>query len=251
MENKDNDSIKKNEKRAIISSSGDLAEFERHISVSGSAKISGGKVNKSLRISGSGNINGDLECEGLTLSGSLKGSGNVTVHGDLSSSGSFDVAGFLYGDENADFAGSTQVGNILTIQGTLIASGKFKGGNFVRSDQGINFSGSSEINGNLSSEKGININGSTHIEGNVVAEDIIIGVPEKIKKQHYKIHGSIFAKNNVDVIRSHIDGDIKGKNVKIGRGSEILGNVYYVEKIEINEKTKLSNEPIQIELDEL
>ncbi len=251
MEKKNDESIERNEKRAMISSSGDLTEFEKHISISGSANISGGKVNKSIRISGLGKINGDLECNELTLSGSLKGSGNITVHGDVSSSGSFNVAGFLYGDESADFAGSTQVGNIITIQGTLIASGKFKGGNFVRGDQGIKFSGSSDINGNLSSEKNISIDGSTNIEGNVVAEDIIIGVSEKIKKQHYKILGSILAKNNVDVIRTHVEGDIKGKNVTIGRGSEILGTVYYVDTIEIDKKAKLANEPIQIKLDEL
>jgi cytoskeletal protein CcmA (bactofilin family) len=251
MENKDSESIKKNEKRAIISSSGDLTEFEKHISISGSANISGGQVNKSIRISGLGKINGDLECHGLTLSGSLKGSGNVTVHGDLSSSGSFNVAGFLYGDENADFAGTTQVGNIISIQGSLVASGRFKGGNFVRGDQGVELSGSSDINGNLSSEKSINIEGSTNIEGNVVAEDINIGIPEKIKKQHYRVHGSILAKNNVDVIRTHVVGDIKGKNVTIGRGTEILGNVYYVDNIEIDNKAKLANEPTQIKIEEL
>lgn len=251
MEKKNDISIGPNEKRAILSSSGDLTEFEKHISISGSANISGGKVNKSIRISGSGKINGDLECNELTLSGSLKGSGNITVHGDLSSSGSFSVAGFLYGDESADFAGSTQVGNIITIQGSLIASGTFKGGNFVRGENGIKLSGSSDINGNLSSEKSINLDGSANIEGNVVADDVIIGVPEKIKKQHYKIHGSIIAKNNVDIIRTHVDGDIKGKEVTIGQGSEILGNIYYVDTIEIDKKAKLANEPTQIKLDEL
>jgi len=251
MEKNDDDSIEKTEKRAIISSSGDFTEFEKHISVSGSAKISGGKVDKSIRISGSGKINGDLECNELTSSGSLEGSGNITVHGDISSSGTFNVAGFLYGDESADFAGSAQVGNIVTIQGSLVASGTFIGGNFVRGEQGITLSGSSDINGNLSSEKSININGSTEIEGNVVAEDVIIGNLEKIRKQHYRIHGSIFAKNDVNVIRTQVERDIKGRNVKIGRGSEIFGNVYYVENIEIDEKAKLANEPIQIKLEEL
>ncbi|GAG91749.1 unnamed protein product, partial [marine sediment metagenome] len=53
MEKKDGESIKKDEKRAVISSSGSLKEFEEHVSVSGSAKISGGKINKSIRVSGS------------------------------------------------------------------------------------------------------------------------------------------------------------------------------------------------------
>ncbi|MFX1313248.1 MAG: hypothetical protein ACFFHD_11635 [Promethearchaeota archaeon] len=251
MEKKNDNFIEKTEKRAIITSSGDLTEFEKHISVSGAAKISGGTVNKSIRLSGSGKINGDLECNGLTSSGTLEGSGNITVHGDISSSGTFNVAGFLYGDESADFAGSTQVGNIVTIQGSLIASGTFIGGNFVRGDQEVTLSGSSEINGNLSSEKSININGTTEIEGNVVAEDVIIGNLEKVKKQHYRIHGSIIAKNDVNIIRTRVGRDIKGRNVKIGQGSEIFGNVYYVENIEINGKAKLENEPNQIKSEEL
>ena len=93
------------------------------------------------------------------------------------------LAGFLYGDDGADFSGSTQIGNLVSIQGTLIASGSFKAGHFVRGEQGVTLSGSSTINGNLSSEKKINIEGTTHIEGNVVAEDILIGASETIKKK--------------------------------------------------------------------
>ena len=252
MKNKDDESIKDAEKRAIISSSGDLTEFEEHVSTSGSAKISEGKINKSIRISGSGQIDGDLICNGITSSGSLKGSGNLTVHGDISSSGSFNIAGTLYGDESADFAGSVEVGNITTIQGSLEVSGTFKAGHFVRGEQGVKFSGSSIIDGNLSSEKSITIDGSTHIEGNVVAEDVLFGVSETMKKkQHFKIHGSIIAKNNVNVIRTHVERDIKGRNVILSQGTEILGTVYYVDNIEIDKKVKLANEPIQIKLDEL
>lgn len=252
MKNKDDESITDAEKRAIISSSGDFTEFEEHVSVSGSANISEGKINKSIRISGSGKIDGDLTCNGLTSSGSLKGSGNLTVHGDISSSGSLNIAGILYGDESADFAGSVEVGNLITIQGSLEVSGTFKAGHFVRGEQGVKFSGSSFIDGNLSSEKSITIDGSTHIEGNVVAEDVLFGVSETMKKkQHFKVHGSIFAKNNVNVIRTHVDRDIKGRNVIIGQGTEILGTVFYVDSIEIEKKTKLANDPVQIKLDEL
>ena len=253
MEKKSNDSLKKNEKRAIISSSGDLMEFDEHISISGSGKISGGKVNKSIRLSGSGRINGDLECNGLTSSGSLKASGNLTAHGDISSAGSFNIAGFLYGDEGADFSGSAQIGNVIKVQGSLIASGSFKAGHFVTSDQEINLSGSSNINGNLSAEKSITINGSTNIEGNVVAEDVLFGVSDviKLKQQHFRVQGRIHAKNNIEINKTHVEGDVRSKNVKIGKGTEILGNVYYVENLEVDKKAKLANEPIKINLDEL
>ncbi|MFX1568895.1 MAG: hypothetical protein ACFFCV_11085 [Promethearchaeota archaeon] len=245
---KSNDEI---EKRVSVSSTGDLQEYDEHISAVGSAKISGGKTNKSIRISGSGTINGDLICSGLTSSGSLKGSGNLTVHGDISSSGSLNIAGFLTGDESADLSGTTQIGNLTKVQGSLIAAGSFKAGHFVRGEEGVNFSGSSEINGNLSSEKDVKINGSTYIEGNVVGENVLFGSPDKIKKQHYRIHGSIHAKNIIDIVRTHVDGDIKGKDITLRRGTEILGNVYFVENIEIDKKAKLANEPIKINLDEL
>jgi cytoskeletal protein CcmA (bactofilin family) len=253
MEKKSNDSIKKNEKRAIISSSGDLIEFDEHISISGSGKISGGKVNKSIRLAGSGKINGDLECNGLTSSGVLKASGNLTAHGDISSSGSFSVAGFLYGDEEADFSGSTQVGNVIKVQGSLTASGSFKAGHFVTSDKEITFSGSSNINGNLSAEDGIQINGSTNVEGNVVAKNIVFGGSGtiKLRKQHYRVQGRIHAKNIIELVRTHVNGDVRGKVVKLGVGSEILGNVYYVESIEVDKKAKLAHEPIKISLEEL
>jgi len=252
MKNKNSESLKEIEKRVIISSSGDLQEYDEYISAMGSANISGGKTHKSIRISGSGKVNGDLECNGLTSSGTLSGSGNFTSHGDISSSGSFKIAGFLYGDESADFSGSTQIGNLVNIQGTLIASGSFKVGHFVRGEQGIQLSGSSDINGNLSSEKNVRIDGSTYVEGNVVGEDILFGVSGTIKKrQHYKVHGSILAKNIVNVIRTEVEGDIKGKEVTIGKGSEVEGNVYYVDKIEVDKKAKLENEPTQITLEEL
>jgi cytoskeletal protein CcmA (bactofilin family) len=252
MEKKSNKSKEEIEKRVIVSSSGDIQEFDEHISTMGSAKISGGKTNKSLRVSGSGKINGDLECNGLTSSGTLTGSGNFTSHGEISSSGSFNIAGFLYGDQDADFSGSTQIGNLVNIQGTLVASGSFEAGHFVRGEQGIQLSGSSEINGNLSSTKPIRIDGSTYIEGNVVGEDILFGVSKNIKKrQHYRVHGSILAKNKVNIIRTHVDGDIKGKEIIIGKGSEVLGNVYYVDSIDLDKKVKLNNEPIQIKIDEL
>ena len=251
MEKKNLKSDEEIEKRVIISSTGDLQEYDEHISAMGSAKISGGKTNKSIRISGSGTINGDLVCAGLTTSGSLKGSGNLIVHGDISSSGSLNIAGFITGNESADFSGTTQIGNLTKIQGSLIASGSFKAGHFVRGEQGIDFSGSSEINGNLSSEKDVKINGSTYIEGNVVGENVAFGSPDKIKKQHYRIRGSIHAKNIIDIVRTHVNGDIKGKDITLGRGTEILGNVYYVNNITIDKKAKIANEPIQINLDEL
>ena len=82
--------------------------------------------------------------------------------------------------------------------------------------EGIELSGSSDINGNLSAQKTIKIDGNTKIEGNAVGENILFGASEgDKKKQHYQIHGSILAKNAVEVHKTHVEGDIKGKDVTI------------------------------------
>ena len=63
------------------------------LKISGSSTLAGGKIDKIIRISGSGRINGDVECNGINVSGSLKSLGNMVIHGDIKSSGSFKSDG--------------------------------------------------------------------------------------------------------------------------------------------------------------
>lgn len=254
MENKKFESAEGNEKRATISSSGDLKEFEDHIKLSGSAKISGGTLKKSIKTSGSAKIEGNLECDGFISSGSLRGFGDIIAHGEIISSGSFRILGSLNGDNNASFSGSTKIGSYVQIKGHLKCSGSFRTKDDVEVEQVITFSGSTKIEGNLTSQNVISIDGSTNIDGNIVAEDVLLGTAHpkanlfSLYKPKYKVHGNIFAKNLIDIIRTTVDKDIKGRIVRVGKGSEIIGTVYYVNNIEIHKKAKLANKPIQIKL---
>ena len=218
--------------------------------ISGSGTLSGGKIDDEIHISGSAKIKGNFECNGFQSSGSLRGEGSLTVHGDVKSSGSFRLIGSLHGDGNAKSSGSMTVGGEILVKGTLVNSGSLRVGDRVEALQGINISGSASVKGGISSQKLIKITGSSTIHGDVSGNDVTLGRERSLGKSIYKhlskVHGSIFAKNNVDLIRSFVVGDVRGRNVYIGEGTEISGNLYYVDSIEVHKKATLANEPIQI-----
>jgi len=48
-----------------------------------------------------------------------------------------------------------------------------------------------------------------------------------------------------------VNGDVKGRNVIISKGTEVLGTIYYVDSIDVHDKTILANKPIQIKEEDL
>jgi len=222
--------------------------------ISGSGRLSEGEINDELIVSGSAKIEGNFKCTGFRSSGSMRGAGNLTVLGDTRSSGSFRIIGHLHGDGNARFSGSASVGGEISIKGELGSSGSFRAGNNVEAIQGIRFSGSARIQGGLLSQKSIDINGSSTINGDITGEDIFIGTrlvrAKKMLKQPFKVYGNISATKTVDITGTFVDGDVKGRNVRIGQGTEISGAVYYIDSIERHQKATLANEPIQIKQNE-
>lgn len=223
--------------------------------ISGSGRLSEGEINDSLEVSGSVKIEGDFKCTGFRSSGSMRGDGNLTVLGDIRSSGSFRIKGHLQGESNARFSGSGSVGGNVLIKGELGSSGSFRAGNKVEALQGIRFSGSASVQGGLYSQKNIDIGGSTIINGNITGENVLIGKrlvrAKKMLKQPFKVYGNILATSTVDITGTLVDGDVKGRDVRIGQGTEILGAVYYVDNIEIHQKATLTNAPIQISAEDL
>ncbi len=223
--------------------------------ISGSGKLSAGKIDDELIVSGSARIEGDFECNGFRSLGSLKGKGNLTVHGDVKSSGSFRLNGHLRSDGNVKSSGSAVLGGAILAKGQVGSSGSLRAGNKIEGLQGIRLLGSSNVQGDVLSEKTIIIEGSTTINGNIKGEDVYIGrerlLSRKLFKHPYKVYGHIFAEKDVDLISAYIDGDVRGRDVKIGRATEVVGTVYYIESIEIDPKAKLANDPVQISIDDI
>ena len=222
--------------------------------ISGSGRLSEGKINDEINLSGSAKIAGDFECMGFKSSGSLRGEGNLTVHGNVKSSGSFRIAGSLHGDGNAKFSGSSSVGGEVLIKGVLGGSGSFRAGDKVEAIEGFRLRGSARVEGDLLSQKLIDIEGSMLIDGNIKGDDVFIGThlkrERKISKKPFKVHGNIFATNTADITGALVNGDVRGRDVKIGKGTEVAGVIYYVDNIEVHQRTTLANEPIQIQLNE-
>jgi len=227
--------------------------------ISGSGKIEAGKLDEDLVVSGSAHIRGDLECNRIKSSGSLKGEGNLIIHGDVKSSGSFRITGCLQGDNNAHFSGSAKIGQGIILQGQLKSSGSLRVKNSVSALLGIKIYGSARIAGNLYSQKDVCIDGLTKISGYIEAENVKMGDENKKiifhifkkKKYPYMVYGTIRAKNKIDLCRTMVMGDVIGREIIINKNSYIEGKVYYVDSIEIHPKAILKNNPIQIAENEL
>ncbi|MFW9827102.1 MAG: hypothetical protein ACFFEY_05710 [Candidatus Thorarchaeota archaeon] len=223
--------------------------------ISGSGTLSEGTINDDLHVSGSARIKGNFECNGFQSSGSLRGAGNLTVHGDIKSSGSFRLTGNIYGDGDFHSSGSTSVDGGVLIKGKLRNSGSFRAGNKVEATDGIKISGSARIQGDVLTLETLDVSGSSIINGNITATDVILGREKLLSRSIYKhpnkVYGTIIARNNVQLISALIEGDVKGRDVYIGKGTEITGTVYYVDTIEIHDKAILANQPIQISEEEL
>ena len=219
--------------------------------ISGSGRLSAGKINEELHTSGSTRIDGHFECNGFRSSGSFRGSGNLTVHGDIRSSGSFRLEGSIYGDGDARSSGSSRVGGEISIKGSFGSSGSLRVGDKIEALQGIKFSGSSNVKGDLLSERSINITGSTTIYGDVKGNNVDINVGRilggrRAFKHPSKVYGNVFANYRVNLVRTLVEGDVRGRDVIIGRNTEIIGKVYYIDTIDVNEKCILNHEPVQI-----
>ena len=219
--------------------------------ISGSGTLNKMKLDDTISSSGSVRIDGDVECLGFKSSGSARGEGNLIVHGDFKSSGSFNLRGGLQADGNAKSSGSATIDEELIVKGKLENSGSLRVGNGIEASEGIRFSGSSRVDGGLISEKVIEIDGSTTIRGDVKANNVFFGRNAPFSgrrgaKHPYKVFGKIFAENELELINTFVDGDVRGRVVKIGRKTEITGQVYYIDNVEVDPKTTLANAPIQI-----
>ena len=251
-------SFKRDENIPSISVAGVKSIERDSVSVAGSAKIYGGTLLREIRVSGSGKIMGDIECMGIKASGSLKCLGNVISHADIKCAGAFKCDGSLYADANATFSGSTRIEGEVVIEGVLTTPRSFKCEKSIQARQGVHLSGSSKIEGNILSENIVEINGKANIEGHIVGKDIKIGIGASVfevllfrKKERTHVEGSIVAHNEIDIQDVYVEGDVKGRIVRLGPNTKIEGTVFYVDDLLFSEKVSMERKPQKITVEEL
>ncbi|MHA1707845.1 MAG: hypothetical protein ACTSX6_02050 [Candidatus Heimdallarchaeaceae archaeon] len=232
---------------------------EDSFTISGSAKINGGKFKQDIRISGATKFNKDLECRNFLSSGMVKISGNLVVRENIRSSGLLKCEGGLHVGENAFFSGTSLVLKEITIEGFLSVSGTFKCNENVQATKGMSLSGSSKILGSLYSKNTIKISGKCNIKKDIICENLFVEGRRTIfeawlsrkKKKLVQIYGNVYLKNEVDIQDTHVHKDIKGRIVKLGPNTKVSGKVYFVEELLVSDKVKLENEPVKITIKEL
>jgi cytoskeletal protein CcmA (bactofilin family) len=107
------------------------------------------------------------------------------------------------------------------------------------------------VDGGLNSDETIEIDGSTTIRGDIKAKNVLFGTNAPLRgkrgnKHPYKVFGKIFAEYDLVLINTFIEGDVRGRNVKIGRKTEVIGHVYYIDTVDVDPKATLDHVPIQI-----
>jgi len=229
------------------------------VTVSGAATISGGKIERDIRVSGSGKISGDVECNALRCSGAIKAYGNVLAHGEVKCSGSFKCDRDLIADENVSFSGSAKIYGKTIVNGYLTVTGSFKSEKNTVAVRGATLTGSTTIGADLFSENSIKIGGKARIEKNIICDSVLIEGRRTVfesfffrkAKKLVTVNGSIIAQNEVDIQDVRVYKNIKARTVKLGPNTLVEGTVYYVEDLFMADSVKLMKEPKKISQEEI
>ena len=231
------------------------ADFEtRVMKFDGLARIPAGKILQDIKINGFGRIDGDFECDSLHTEGLLRSKGDLVLHGDFKCEGAFTCKGKLKCEQDVHIEGATRIRKSVNVKGSLHIEGAFKCKDHIHVIEGAIFEGMTTVKGDLSSHGTIKILGRGKISGNVVGENVIIEKSENVKLPFSKrslITGDIAVKEKVSIDNIKVLGEIQGKIVHIGENSEIQGNVFYVDEIDITPSAQLMHEPVKITAEQL
>ncbi len=242
-----------------IKVSGSKTFTQDAIIVSGAATISGGKIERDIRVSGSGKISGDVECNALRCSGAMKAYGNILAHGEVKCSGSFRCDKNLTTDENASFSGSAKIYGETIVNGHLTVTGSYRGTKDTVAVKGATLTGSTIIEGNLFSENSIKIGGKARILKNIICDSVLIEGRRTVfesfffrrAKKLVTVEKSIIAHNEVDIQDVRVLKNIKARTVRLGPNTVVEGTVYYVEDLFMADSVRLEKEPKKISQEEI
>ena len=239
----------------IMSNEEFSADFEtRVMQFDGIAKIPAGKILQDIKINGFGRIDGNFECDSLHTEGLLRSKGNLVIHGDFKCEGAFTCKGKLKCEQDVHIEGATSIRESVNVKGSIHIEGAFKCKDHLRAIEGAFFAGSTTVKGDLLSRGTIKILGRGKISGNVVGENVIIKKSNDVNILFSKrslITGDIAVKEKVSVDNIKVLGEIQGRNITIGENSEIHGNVFYVDEINISSNAHLLHEPVKISTEQL
>lgn len=221
------------------------------VKISGSARIHGGIVPKFIKIGGKGRIDSDIEFNGLRCGGSLHGGGSIVSHGNIHVSGSFHGESNVISDGDFHVSGSAKIEGDIDAQGVVSVSGSMKSGGNINGKGGIRVSGSGKVDGSMFSENEIHLKGKVKVEGNLNANSVKFKAPNPFrrfagKRSRSQVDGYIHGSELVDIDNIHVDGDVRGRVVKIGHNSKIVGVIEFVDDLVLANDVEVENPPVKV-----
>jgi len=227
-----------------IKISGSQKLTEDTLKFSGSAHLKGGKINKNVKISGSGRIEGDIECIDLKCSGSLTAHGNLMLFGNLKSSGSFTSDGSIKARGNVKFSASANIGENLLAGGSTESSGSFRCNGYLKTGRDIKMSGSTIIGDFIDSEGYLKCSGSLSCVNQVIA---LSGVDLSGGAQ---IGGHLTSAKNIEISgRFEVGKNVQGYDISLNFEKSFFGKILSKKKKSIVEGSVLGLN--QVELDNI
>ncbi len=221
------------------------------LTISGAARLPGGVVPKKLRVSGACRIFDDIEINGLNCSGLARCAGSVMSHGDVNVSGAFKAGGNISVHGKVNISGSAKVDGNVESTDFINISGFFRATGSVNASGGIKVGGRGKIKENLFSDSYVEIKGMVKVVGNVEANSVkfttsneVLYLFRKLWRSH--IFGDIIGMDEVNIDNIHVEGNVRGRVVKIGNNSKIDGKVEYIDDLILSADVVLSSQPVQI-----
>ncbi|MHA1674431.1 MAG: hypothetical protein ACTSYI_12495, partial [Promethearchaeota archaeon] len=201
-----------------------------------------GSLHVNSTFSTGGLLNADHDAK---FSSSSEINGNTVVGGTLRVSGAFECKGSVQVDEDARFSSAASVEGNVIVGGYLRCSGAFEAGKKVVADNGIKLSGAASIAESVLSDNDVDVTGRIEVGENIEAKNVYIGVNTGGLKAHRegkasKIHGSILAKNEIDIEDAYIDRDLRANRVFLGPNTKVFGTVYYATEFRAHAKAQYS-----------
>jgi cytoskeletal protein CcmA (bactofilin family) len=223
----------------------------------GQETITENKLLDNVSISGMCKIPHDFECNELRVSGSVEASGNLIAHGEVRNSGMFQISGDVTCDASMRCAGLMRVGGSASIQNDLRTAGVLNvdGGIIVNHDARL--AGSVKTQSNMFVRGELHANGVLKVRGSLVvdgsdAKVTCAGIPSFLGNWgRSQVGFDIIAQQEITLRHINVEGNVYGANVRIEKGVNVGGAVYYAESIDVSEKANLVVVPVKITLQQL
>jgi len=239
-----------NNRALIIRGGGVLqgGEYDVPIKVFGGLKVNGDLIAKSLECAGSVVIDGDAEfSDNLVVRGSIVAN-DLVINGDCSINGGARIHGDL------ECSGDVEIHGGIRIEGDLKCSElRISGGIMIMGDISVNED--CVVNGGLKVEGDLEVKESLTIKlsGRGISEvkgEIKIGENLKVfsenEKSRFIVHDEVNVGNEAYLEYTEIRADLKARSVFLGRYAIVRGDIYYIDRVNLDPTAKVEGKLIRI-----